>query len=241
VAILLSAVYFDHLARLGEAAITTGVEATRQGRILSEQLTAMERHARQYAVLQDDALLELFDRRRARFEAAAEELRQTVPDPETGAALAQLLARSRAKSQRNITSPGSQTKQLPHGTIRSMTRSPSRSVAMSLCSTMSAFTTLTPVACRVSGSDWPLSSLEGSARNSAMTLPGCSGWRSVSFSYASTKLSYTSLFMDSLPWSRSVACISVLTLPGATVTLMMSGSSAAKCAERWLMAALEEP
>lgn len=95
-AILLSTVYFDRLARLGEAAVTTGVEATRQGRILSEQLTAMERHARQYAVLQDETLLDLFERRQSRFEAAAEELRQTLADAEIAASIEHLLRQSRA-------------------------------------------------------------------------------------------------------------------------------------------------
>lgn len=97
-AILLSTVYLERLTRLGEVAVVTGVAATRQARILSEQLTAMERHARQYAVLQDPALLELYERRQERVAAAAEELRQLLPDAEIGAATTELLARSRAVS-----------------------------------------------------------------------------------------------------------------------------------------------
>lgn len=97
-AILLSTVYFDRLTQLAEVTVTTGVEATRQGRILSEQLTAMERHARQYAVLQDPALLELFERRRRRFQAAAGDLRQLLPDIEIDAAVERLLTETRAMS-----------------------------------------------------------------------------------------------------------------------------------------------
>lgn len=105
-AILLSTVYFDRLTQLAEVTVTTGVEATRQGRILSEQLTAMERHARQYAVLQDPALLELFERRRQRFEAAAAELRQLVPDEQIDAAVDQLLAETGTMSiTRTTTTP----------------------------------------------------------------------------------------------------------------------------------------
>src|SRR5690606_15332850 len=95
-AVLVSTVYLDRLSRLGETAVTAGVEGARLGRILTEQLTGMERHASQYAVLRDPALLELYENRRARFETAAEDLRNAFADPELDAAVTRLLRRSRA-------------------------------------------------------------------------------------------------------------------------------------------------
>lgn len=80
-AILLSTVYLERLTALGRETVAVGVEGTRQGRILGEQLVAMERHARQYAVLREPALLDLLERRRLRFEAAARELQGLFDDP----------------------------------------------------------------------------------------------------------------------------------------------------------------
>jgi len=79
-AILLSTVYLERLTSLSEVTVRTGIEGTRNSRILDEQLAAMERHARQYAVLGDAALLELYDRRRERLESAARELQRRFDD-----------------------------------------------------------------------------------------------------------------------------------------------------------------
>lgn len=106
-AILLSTVYLEQLTRLSETTVTTGIEGIRHGRILGEQLTAMERHARQYAVLQEPALLELYERRHANLESAARELQRTFADPELDADVNALLARSQAIPMPPIESPGS--------------------------------------------------------------------------------------------------------------------------------------
>ena len=95
-AILLSNFYLERLTLISQATVATGIEGTRQGRILGEELTAMERHARQYEVLGEPALLELFERRRERFEAAAGQLRRVFSDAELDAEISRLLAASRA-------------------------------------------------------------------------------------------------------------------------------------------------
>ena len=111
-AILLSNFYLERLTLIGQATVATGIEGTRQGRILGEELTAMERHARQYEVLREPALLELFERRRERFEAAAEQLRQVFTDAALDADIAQLLANSRAL---DVAAPGKAPLNAPNG------------------------------------------------------------------------------------------------------------------------------
>lgn len=101
-AILLSTIYLERLTLISQATVVTGIEGTRQGRILGEELTAMERYARQYEILQEPALLELFQRRRERFEAAAESLRGVFTDTELDALIAALLSNSRTLSIVNV-------------------------------------------------------------------------------------------------------------------------------------------
>lgn len=91
-AILLSTVYLERLTNLSEATVRIGIEGTRNSRILGEQLAGMERHARQYAVLGDAALLELYERRRVRLESAARQLRRRFGDPALNDAVDRLLA-----------------------------------------------------------------------------------------------------------------------------------------------------
>ncbi|HEX6928485.1 MAG TPA: ATP-binding protein [Gammaproteobacteria bacterium] len=93
-AILLSTVYLERLTALSEATVTTGIEGTRDSQVLGEQLVAMERNARQYAVLGDPALLDLYQRRRDRFEFAARQLQRRFVDPALYADIERLLALS---------------------------------------------------------------------------------------------------------------------------------------------------
>lgn len=95
-AILLSTVYLERLTALSEVTVRTGIESTRNSRILGEQLAAMERHARQYAVLGDPALLELYARRRERFESAARQLQGGFEDAQLTVAISELLRAARA-------------------------------------------------------------------------------------------------------------------------------------------------
>lgn len=95
-AILLSTVYLERLTTLSEVTVRTGIEGTRNSRILGEQLAAMERHARQYAVLGDAALLELYSRRHERLETAARQLQRRFDDAQLNVAIGELLHAIRA-------------------------------------------------------------------------------------------------------------------------------------------------
>jgi two-component system sensor histidine kinase GlrK len=68
-----AALYVDQLAEKSRSTVAQAVQATRASRVLVEQLTLMERSARQYFVLHDDALLENYTR-------AHEEFRKSISD-----------------------------------------------------------------------------------------------------------------------------------------------------------------
>ncbi|HEX6928592.1 MAG TPA: ATP-binding protein [Gammaproteobacteria bacterium] len=102
VAILLSTIYLERLTLISQATVVTGIEGTRQGRILGEELTALERYARQYEILGEPALLELFERRRERFEAAAIALGEVFTDARLDAAIATLLSNARTLTVTNV-------------------------------------------------------------------------------------------------------------------------------------------
>ncbi len=57
----------DHLASKGQEAVINAVHATQASRNLVEQITDIERHARQYQVLSDPALLESYQSQRDSF------------------------------------------------------------------------------------------------------------------------------------------------------------------------------
>ncbi|CRI66264.1 Signal transduction histidine kinase [Thiocapsa sp. KS1] len=57
----------DHLASKGQDAVVAAVHATQASRNLIEEITDVERHARQYHVLSDPALLESYETQRDRF------------------------------------------------------------------------------------------------------------------------------------------------------------------------------
>lgn len=57
----------DHLASKGQEAVINAVQATQASRNLVEQITDIERHARQYQVLYDPALLESYHSQRDSF------------------------------------------------------------------------------------------------------------------------------------------------------------------------------
>jgi len=69
-----AALYFDHLAAQSRKAITQAVQATRSSRVLAEQLTSMERSARQYFVLNDRLLLDSFVHTHENFSVTVHEL-----------------------------------------------------------------------------------------------------------------------------------------------------------------------
>ena len=73
-----AALYLDRLAEQSQKTVYQAVDTTRASRILTEQLTIMERSARQYLVLGDKALLNLYDRAHQQFARSVQKL-TTLP------------------------------------------------------------------------------------------------------------------------------------------------------------------
>lgn len=69
-----AALYLDRLANQSQETVYQAVEATRTSRLLTEQLTLMERSVRQHLVLGDDTLLEHYVAAHQHFEQAARTL-----------------------------------------------------------------------------------------------------------------------------------------------------------------------
>lgn len=83
-AIVFGVVYVDRLTRQSESLVLQGVEVTRYSRRLSTLLTAMERSARQYDVLQSDEIVDRFNRQAREFDQILDALASlhldTLPD-----------------------------------------------------------------------------------------------------------------------------------------------------------------
>ena len=69
-----AAVYLDRLADKSRDTVTQAMQTTRASRMLVEQITLMERSARQYFVLNDELLLENYTNAHDKFTAALNEL-----------------------------------------------------------------------------------------------------------------------------------------------------------------------
>ncbi len=69
-----AALYVDQLAEKSRSTVAQAVSATRASRVLVEQLTLMERSARQYFVLYDDALLDNYTHAHERFRSSINDL-----------------------------------------------------------------------------------------------------------------------------------------------------------------------
>lgn len=76
VALVTAALYVDRVTEQGQRTIYDATRAVRASQTLGEALTAMERSARQYRVLGDATLLEVYDDRRRELLEAIAELRQ---------------------------------------------------------------------------------------------------------------------------------------------------------------------
>lgn len=71
-----TAIYLDRLATQSRDTVTQAVQVTRTSRALVEQITLMERSARQYFVLEDELLLENYAKAHEKFVDAWHELEQ---------------------------------------------------------------------------------------------------------------------------------------------------------------------
>lgn len=75
-ALITAAVYVDRLTTHGERSVIEAVNAARSSRMLVEHVTAMERSARQFQVLNDRALLDAYTARRKQLQVTIAELRR---------------------------------------------------------------------------------------------------------------------------------------------------------------------
>lgn len=75
-ALALAVFYVDRLARQSQVAVVEAVEGTQGGRQLLNQITAMERNVRQYLVLQDQKLLNVYRDTHASWAKTVERLNQ---------------------------------------------------------------------------------------------------------------------------------------------------------------------
>lgn len=85
-----AALYLDRLAIQSRGNVTDAVQASRTSRVLVEQLTQMERSARQYFVLNDRMLLDNYSKSHETFNAAIKDLVELASDKEQRYALAKL-------------------------------------------------------------------------------------------------------------------------------------------------------
>lgn len=102
-----AALYLDRLADQSRKTVYQAVEATRSSRMLTEQLTGMERGIRQYLVLGDAALLENYATSHRKFESTVEELAKLPLDEPQRRQLQELDSREKALFGRIVAGLGS--------------------------------------------------------------------------------------------------------------------------------------
>lgn len=95
VALITAAVYVDRLTKQGQRSVFEAVAATQSSRMLVEHVTAMERSARQYQVLNDRALLDVYLAKREQFLQAMDDLRALDVSPLQRETLETLAAREK--------------------------------------------------------------------------------------------------------------------------------------------------
>jgi len=75
-ALVTAAAYVDRLTKHGQRSVFDAVNATQSSLMLLEHVTDMERNARQYQVLGDHALFDVYKSQHAQFQGAVKELRK---------------------------------------------------------------------------------------------------------------------------------------------------------------------
>ncbi|ABE49181.1 periplasmic sensor signal transduction histidine kinase [Methylobacillus flagellatus KT] len=94
-----AALYLDRLATQSSDAVTQAVQATRASRALVEQIAFMERSARQYFVLEDELLLENYEKAHEKFVDSWHDLDQLPMTSKQRLALSKLSAEEQALFQ----------------------------------------------------------------------------------------------------------------------------------------------
>jgi len=110
-----AALYLDRLAEQSRNTVTQAIQATRASRVLVEQLTLMERSARQFFVLHDPALLENLTHAHKRFDVAIQQL-ATLPLTQQQMHMLKTLAVDETALYEDIHSLSAETSP-PHGLI----------------------------------------------------------------------------------------------------------------------------
>ena len=83
VAVVSSGLTINRLSDQSESLVVRGVAVTRRTQALAEEVTSMERNARQYHLLGAAELLDLYAQKHARFERLLSELEEEPPDTST--------------------------------------------------------------------------------------------------------------------------------------------------------------
>lgn len=96
-----ASLYLNRLAEQSRSTVTQAVQATRTSRVLVEQLTLMERSARQYFVLRDDLLLDNYSHSHDKFSSSIRQLTMLPLSKDQKSALDKLAA-SEAELYRSI-------------------------------------------------------------------------------------------------------------------------------------------
>lgn len=96
VALITALISVDRLTSQGQQAILASSEAIKFSRMLMEDLTAMERHARQYQVLKDASLYKVLAERHAEFQKNAREFLRSGTSPSQQREVEALLKRENA-------------------------------------------------------------------------------------------------------------------------------------------------
>ncbi|HEX5539132.1 MAG TPA: HAMP domain-containing sensor histidine kinase [Methylophilaceae bacterium] len=99
-----AALYLDRLASQSRGNVTDAVQASRTSRVLVEQLTQMERSARQYFVLNDRTLLDNYSKAHETFRASVNDLQQLSHNQQQQNALKALAKRENALYQEIMSS-----------------------------------------------------------------------------------------------------------------------------------------
>jgi two-component system sensor histidine kinase GlrK len=94
VAVVLAVVYVDRLALQSERLVLQGVQVTLESELLAEQITGMERTARQYQVMRDPKLLDLYAEKHAQFLATLDALRRLTVEGAADSRLERMRAES---------------------------------------------------------------------------------------------------------------------------------------------------
>ncbi|HET6655344.1 MAG TPA: HAMP domain-containing sensor histidine kinase [Gammaproteobacteria bacterium] len=93
IGLITATVSVQRLGAQGQQAVRTAADTVRYSRLMVEQLTGMERSARQFHVLQDPALYHLYLKQRQAFRDTSAEFRQLDLNPAIRAHLEELTAR----------------------------------------------------------------------------------------------------------------------------------------------------